>query len=155
MLVDDELIYAFYDRAIPADIHQQASFEQWYKQAAADDRKLLYLNRDELMRHEAAGITTELFPKVLSVAGVDMALTYHFEPGSHRDGVTLAVPLYALNQIRPERCEWLVPGMIKEKVHLLLKSLPQKLRAAACRCPTTRPASSSAVPSAKASWWTC
>ncbi|AOZ06925.1 ATP-dependent RNA helicase HrpA [Cupriavidus malaysiensis] len=128
VLVDDELIYAFYDRAIPADIHQQASFEQWYKQAAADDRKLLYLNRDELMRHEAAGITTELFPKVLSVAGVDMALTYHFEPGSHRDGVTLAVPLYALNQIRPERCEWLVPGMIKEKVHLLLKSLPQKLR---------------------------
>ncbi len=64
----------------------------------------------------------------MSVAGVDMSLTYHFEPGSHRDGVTLAVPLYALNQVRPERTEWLVPGMIKEKVHLLLKSLPQKLR---------------------------
>jgi ATP-dependent helicase HrpA len=42
--------------------------------------------------------------------------------------VTLTVPLYALNQVRPERTEWLVPGMIKEKVHLLLKSLPQKLR---------------------------
>ncbi|WP_265920668.1 ATP-dependent RNA helicase HrpA [Cupriavidus nantongensis] len=128
VLVDDELIYAFYDRAIPADICQQAAFEQWYQAESAHDRKLLYLNRDELMRHEAAGITTDLFPKTMAVAGVDMGLTYHFEPGSHRDGVTLTVPLYALNQVRPERADWLVPGMIKEKVHLLLKSLPQKLR---------------------------
>lgn len=128
VLVDDELIYAFYDRAIPADIHNQTSFETWYQAESAKDRKLLYLNRDELMRHEAAGITTDLFPKLLPIAGVDMGLSYHFEPGSHRDGVTLTVPLYALNQVRPERTEWLVPGMIKEKVHLLLKSLPQKLR---------------------------
>ncbi|WP_423196883.1 MULTISPECIES: ATP-dependent RNA helicase HrpA [unclassified Cupriavidus] len=128
VLVDDELIHAFYDRALPADIHNQVSFEQWYQKESARDRKLLYLNRDELMRHEAAGITTDLFPKTMPVAGVDMGLTYHFEPGSHRDGVTLTVPLYALNQVRPERAEWLVPGMIKEKVHLLLKSLPQKLR---------------------------
>ncbi|WP_420996648.1 ATP-dependent RNA helicase HrpA [Cupriavidus sp. 30B13] len=128
VLVDDELIFAFYDRLIPAEIHQQATFEQWYQSESARDRKLLYLNREELMRHEAAGITTDLFPKILPVAGVDMALTYHFEPGSHRDGVTLTVPLYALNQVRPERADWLVPGMVKEKVHLLLKSLPQKLR---------------------------
>lgn len=128
VLVDDELIYAFYDRAIPADINQQTTFEQWYQAESARDRKLLYLNRDELMRHEAAGITTDLFPKTMNVAGVDMGLTYHFEPGSHRDGVTLTVPLYALNQVRQERADWLVPGMIKEKVHLLLKSLPQKLR---------------------------
>ncbi|SOY47496.1 ATP-dependent helicase [Cupriavidus taiwanensis] len=128
VLVDDELIYAFYDRAIPAEICQQAAFEQWYQAESAHDRKLLYLNRDELMRHEAAGITTDLFPKTMTVAGVDMGLTYHFEPGSHRDGVTLTVPLYALNQVRQERADWLVPGMIKEKVHLLLKSLPQKLR---------------------------
>jgi ATP-dependent helicase HrpA len=80
------------------------------------------------MRHEAAGVTTDLFPKLMRHAGVEMALTYHFEPGSVRDGVTLAVPLYALNQVSAARCEWLVPGMLKEKVHLLLKSLPQKLR---------------------------
>jgi len=128
VLVDDVLIYAFYDKAIPADIHNQVAFEAWYQAESAKDRKLLYLNRDELMRHEAAGITTDLFPKLLPVAGVDMGLSYHFEPGSHRDGVTLTVPLYALNQVRPERADWLVPGMIKEKVHLLLKSLPQKLR---------------------------
>ncbi|SMR66052.1 ATP-dependent RNA helicase HrpA [Cupriavidus plantarum] len=130
VLVDDELIYAFYDRAIPADIYNQVSFEKWYRETSESVKggKLLYLNRDELMRHEAAGITTDLFPKTMTIAGVDMGLTYHFEPGSHRDGVTLTVPLYALNQVRPERADWLVPGMIKEKVHLLLKSLPQKLR---------------------------
>ncbi|HWW73712.1 MAG TPA: ATP-dependent RNA helicase HrpA, partial [Duganella sp.] len=128
VLVDDELIAAFYDKLIPADVVNGAGFEKWHKDATAAEPKLLYLNRDELMRHEAAGVTTDLFPKMMSVTGLEMALTYHFEPGSVRDGVTMAVPLFALNQLPRERCEWLVPGMLKEKVHLLLKSLPQKLR---------------------------
>ncbi|PCD56872.1 ATP-dependent RNA helicase HrpA [Burkholderia sp. IDO3] len=134
VLVDDELIYAYYDQAIPAGIHTGAAFERWYRDEVKqgvqpDDRqRLLYLSRDDLMRHEAAGVTTELFPKRATMAGVEMALTYHFEPGTPRDGVTLAVPLYALNQVDARRCEWLVPGMLKEKVQLLLKSLPQKLR---------------------------
>ncbi|MEG1833087.1 MAG: ATP-dependent RNA helicase HrpA [Burkholderiaceae bacterium] len=128
VLVDDELIFAFYDQLLPAEIVSGSSFERWRKEAEAKSPKLLFLSRDELMRHEAAGVTTELFPKKLAMRGVEMAVSYHFEPGSPRDGVTLAVPLYALNQIDATRCEWLVPGMLKEKVHLLLKSLPQKLR---------------------------
>ncbi|MGF6273754.1 ATP-dependent helicase HrpA [Massilia sp. UYP11] len=128
VLVDDQLIAAFYDKEIPRDVVNGAGFEKWYKDEASDNPKLLYLNREELMRHEAAGVTTELFPKTMVVTGIEMGLTYHFEPGSVRDGVTLAVPLFALNQIPQERPAWLVPGMIKEKVHLLLKSLPQKLR---------------------------
>ena len=128
VLVDDELIAAFYDKLVPEGIHNAVDFEKWLKQASAKNPKLLYLNREDLMRHEAAGVTTELFPKVMRNAGIEMALTYHFEPGSVRDGVTLALPLYALNQVSVARCEWLVPGMLKEKTHLLLKSLPQKLR---------------------------
>ncbi len=128
VLVDDELIAAFYDQHIPQDVCNAVGFEQWLKQASRDHPKVLYLSRDDLMRHQAAGITTELFPKVMRHAGIEMALTYHFEPGAVRDGVTLAVPLYALNQVSAPRCEWLVPGMLKEKAHLLLKSLPQKLR---------------------------
>ena len=134
VLVDDELIYAYYDHAIPAGIHTGAAFERWYRDEVKkggqpeDKQRLLYLSRDDLMRHEAAGVTTELFPKRATMAGVEMALTYHFEPGTPRDGVTLAVPLFALNQVDARRCEWLVPGMLKEKVQLLLKSLPQKLR---------------------------
>ena len=128
VLVDEELIAAFYDKLIPEDIHNGIAFEKWHKDATAKNPKLLYLSRDDLMRHEAAGITTDLFPKAMTVAGAEMGLSYHFEPGAVRDGVTLAVPLYALNQVPADRCEWLVPGMLKEKVHLLLKSLPQKLR---------------------------
>jgi len=128
VLVDEELIAAFYDKLIPQDIHTGIAFEKWLKEATAKNPKLLHLNRDDLMRHEAAGVTTDLFPKTMNVAGVAMTLTYHFEPGSPRDGVTMTIPLYTLNQVSAERCDWLVPGMLKEKVHLLLKSLPQKLR---------------------------
>jgi len=128
VLVDDQLIHAFYDNEIPSDVVNGAGFEKWYKDASRDNPKLLYLNREELMRHEAAGVTTELFPKTMNVTGIEMGLSYHFEPGSPRDGVTLTVPLFALNQIPRERADWLVPGMLKEKVQLLLKSLPQKLR---------------------------
>ncbi|MFL9961357.1 ATP-dependent RNA helicase HrpA [Paraburkholderia sediminicola] len=134
VLVDDELIFAFYDQALPNGIYTGASFERWYRDEVKksgqpeDKLRLLYLSRDDLMRHEAAGVTTDLFPKRMTMAGVEMTLTYHFEPGSPRDGVTLAVPLYALNQVDARRCEWLVPGMLKEKAQLLLKSLPQKLR---------------------------
>ncbi|WP_250434377.1 ATP-dependent RNA helicase HrpA [Caballeronia sp. ATUFL_F2_KS9A] len=130
VLVDDELIYGFYDSLIPENIWTGAAFERWYRdeQKKEGNDKLLFLSRDDLMRHEAAGVTTDLFPKRMTMSGIEMALTYHFEPGSPRDGVTLQVPLYGLNQVDARRVEWLVPGMIKEKVQLLLKSLPQKLR---------------------------
>lgn len=128
ILVDDGLIQAFYDARLPADVFQTATLERWYSRLSPEEAKGLELSRDELMRHDAAGITTDVFPKKVNWQGVEMALDYHFEPGSLRDGVTLNVPLFALNRIDPMRCEWLVPGMLKEKVHLLLKSLPQKLR---------------------------
>ncbi|WP_250476508.1 ATP-dependent RNA helicase HrpA [Caballeronia sp. INML1] len=130
VLVDDELIYGFYDSLIPQGMWTGAAFERWYRdeQKKEGNEKLLFLSRDDLMRHEAAGVTTDLFPKRMTMSGIEMSLTYHFEPGSPRDGVTLAVPLYGLNQVDARRAEWLVPGMIKEKAQLLLKSLPQKLR---------------------------
>ncbi len=128
ILVDDALIHEFYDRQIPADVFQTATLEKWAGGLDKEASRRLLLTRDELMRHEASGVTTDVFPKTVTWQGVEMRLDYHFEPGSVRDGVTLSVPLYALNKLDPARCEWLVPGMLKEKVHLLLKSLPQKLR---------------------------
>ena len=130
VLVDDELIYGFYDSLIPEGIWTGAAFERWYRDAQKKEggQQLLFLSRDDLMRHEAAGVTTDLFPKRMTMSGIEMTLSYHFEPGAPRDGVTLTVPLYGLNQIDARRVEWLVPGMIKEKAQLLLKSLPQKLR---------------------------
>jgi len=129
VLVDDELIFAFYDSLLPEGIHNGATFDHWRKEAERENSKLLYLSKDDLMRHSAAGVTTEAFPHHLKVGGVDYTLTYHFEPGSPRDGVTLTLPLAQLNQIPVLRMEWLVPGLLKEKLVQLIKTLPQKIRA--------------------------
>ena len=89
---------------------------------------LLQLTREELMRHEAAGITTAAFPKTLRMGGVDCVATYLHEPGDAKDGVTVTVPIYSLNQVADDRCDWLVPGMLKDKVLMLVKSLHQRPR---------------------------
>lgn len=129
VLVDEELIHAFYDAQLPADVVSGHSFERWYREASRQQPRLLFLTRDELMRHEAAGITTDAFPKTIRLGGVDCAAAYLHDPGDAKDGLTVTVPIYALNQVSEERCEWLVPGMLKDKVLALLKSLPQKPRA--------------------------
>ena len=128
VLVDDELIFAFYDSLIPEHVHNGAAFEAWRAEAEREDPQRLLLKREDLMRHEAAGITTDLFPPALEMSGRTFALEYLHDPGGPRDGVTMTVPLIALNQVSAARCEWLVPGLLKEKVQLLAKSLPQKLR---------------------------
>jgi ATP-dependent helicase HrpA len=128
ILVDETLIEAFYDRLLPADICQTASFKHWFKFLPQAELERWKLSRDDLMRHEAAGVTTEVFPKKIQWQDNLLKLDYHFEPGSAKDGVTLTVPLVLLNQLNAQRWEWLVPGMVKEKVQWLVKSLPQKLR---------------------------
>ncbi|GKT21182.1 ATP-dependent RNA helicase HrpA [Acidovorax sp. SUPP3334] len=128
VLVDDELIYAFYDQQLPPDVCSGYSFEAWYREASASNPDLLKLTREELMRHEAAGITGNAFPRTVRLGGVDCAATYLHEPGDPRDGITVTVPLFVLNQVSDERCEWLVPGMLQAKIQALLKSLPQRPR---------------------------
>jgi ATP-dependent helicase HrpA len=128
VLVDDELIYAYYDQQIPAQVCSGFLLEQWYREESKKQPKLLMLTREELMRHEAAGITTQAFPKTVRLGGVDCRAVYLHEPGDARDGITVEVPLFALNQVNDERCEWLVPGMLQAKVQALIKSLPQRPR---------------------------
>jgi len=128
VLVDDELIHAFYDQQLPKDVCSGATLERWYREEVKKQPKLLHLTRDELMRHEAAGITTAAFPKTLRLGGIDCTATYLHEPGDTKDGVTVTVPIYALNQVQDERCEWLVPGMLQAKVLALVKTLHQRPR---------------------------
>lgn len=128
VLVDDELIFAFYDQHLPADVCSGHTLEKWFKQAVKTHPKLLLLSKEELMRHEAAGITTDQFPKMIRLGGVDCKATYLHDPSHSADGLTVDIPIFALNQVSEERCEWLVPGMLKEKIHALLKSLPQRPR---------------------------
>ncbi len=128
VLVDDELIHAFYDQQLPATVFSGATLEKWFRDAVRNKPELLQLTRDELMRHEAAGITTEAFPHTLRIGGIDCSASYLHEPGDPKDGVTVTVPIYALNQVNEDRCEWLTPGMLPGKVLALLKSLHQRPR---------------------------
>ncbi len=137
VLVDDELIYAFYDQQLPAQICNGAAMERWYRDAARENPRLLLLTREELMRHEAAGITTQTFPKTLRLGGVDCTCSYLHEPGDPRDGLSVTLPIFALNQASEDRCEWLVPGMLKEKLLALLKTLHQRPRSRLVPLPAT------------------
>jgi len=128
VLVDDEAIAAFYDGRIPADVHSLATFERWREGAERSDPRVLHLTREALMRHAAHNVTESLFPEKLALAGNELPLRYRFAPGQPNDGLTLTVPLALLNQIDAGRLSWLVPGMIREKVTLLVKALPKQLR---------------------------
>ncbi|MGY1488176.1 ATP-dependent RNA helicase HrpA [Methylobacillus pratensis] len=128
VLVDEHTLFAFYDAVVPEGIVNGAGFEKWREDAEKDNPKILYLTRDHLMRHGAAGITEVQFPESLELDGVKLPLKYRFEPGHPLDGVTATVPLALLNQLNPVGAEWLVPGMIRDKVTALIKALPKTLR---------------------------
>ena len=128
VLVDDELVFAFFDALVPEGITTLAAFDKWRREAEQENPKLLFLDKDQLMRHEAAGITTDAFPPSIEHRGQKYKLVYKHDPGAADDGVTLSLPLAALNQVPATRLEWLVPGLLKEKVVALLKTLPQKYR---------------------------
>ena len=137
VLVDEELIYACYDQQIPGDVCNGAAFERWYRDASRENAKLLFLTREELMRHEAAGVTTQAFPRTLRLGGVDCAASYLHDPGDPKDGLSVSVPIFALNQVNEDRCDWLVPGMLKDKVQALLKTLHQRPRSRLVPLPQT------------------
>jgi ATP-dependent helicase HrpA len=128
VLVDDTAIYAFYDGRVPEGIVNGAGFEKWRAEAERSNPRLLFMTREYLMRHAAAGITEAQFPDRIEAGGASLKLAYRFEPGHPFDGVTVTVPLHLLNQLEAERFEWLVPGLIREKVAQLLKALPKQLR---------------------------
>ncbi|HTJ54115.1 MAG TPA: ATP-dependent RNA helicase HrpA, partial [Nitrosospira sp.] len=128
VLVDEATIFAFYDGIIPDGIANGASFEKWRRQAERENPQLLYLSREYLMRHSASGITEEQFPDSVTVDGTRLPLTYRFDPGHILDGVTITVPLPLLNKLDAAQFDWLVPGLIREKVTWYLKALPKQIR---------------------------
>ncbi len=128
VLVDEHQLFAFYDTKIPVDIFQAATFEKWREGAEKANPKLLYLTRDDLMRHGADAITAVQFPEKMVLDGVEIPLKYRFEPSHVLDGVTATVPLALLNQLNSAQTEWLVPGMLREKLTYLIKALPKAFR---------------------------
>ncbi len=115
-------------RLKPLPLADIRTFEAWLKTAERDNPCLLFLSRDDLMQHAAAHITEEQFPKFWQTADGKFKLSYRFEPHHPLDGVTMTVPLTVLNRLHAPSLEWLVPGMLREKIQLLIKALPKQIR---------------------------
>ncbi|WP_081485813.1 ATP-dependent RNA helicase HrpA [Thiothrix nivea] len=128
ILADEQRLYEFYDQRIPAHVVNGHSFERWRKKAEQQDPHLLYLSREYLMQREAGHETSGQFPDSLQVQGLELPLRYHFDPKAADDGVSVRVPLLGLNQLAPTRFEYLVPGMLEEKITALIRALPKQVR---------------------------
>ena len=128
VLVDDDVIASFYAERVPADVNSRATFERWRRSSERRAPQQLFLTRETLMRHAALAVTEALFPETLRVADADLPLAYRFAPGHPLDGLTLTVPLARLNQVDAATLSWLVPGLIRDKVTLMLKALPKAFR---------------------------
>ena len=115
-------------RLKPLPLADIRTFQAWLKTADRDNPRLLFLSRDDLMQHAAAHITEEQFPKFWQTADGKFKLSYRFEPHHPLDGVTMTVPLTVLNRLHAPSLEWLVPGMLREKIQLLIKALPKQIR---------------------------
>ncbi|HGG7882339.1 TPA: DUF3418 domain-containing protein [Neisseria meningitidis] len=116
------------DRLKPLPLADIRTFQVWLKTAERENPRLLFLSRDDLMQHAAAHITEEQFPKFWQTADGKFKLSYRFEPHHPLDGVTLTLPLTVLNRLHAPSLEWLVPGMLREKIQLLIKALPKQIR---------------------------
>ncbi len=126
-LLDEESIYAFYAERIPAGIYSKPLFERWLREAVRQQPKILHMRLSDLI-DETQAVRAEDFPDFIQVGASRLPLEYCLRPGESEDGLTLVVPLPLLNQLVPERLEWLVPGLLAERIAALLRGLPKSLR---------------------------
>jgi ATP-dependent helicase HrpA len=128
LIEDEEWLYQFYDKKLPAEIVSGIALDQWRKKVERDNPKILFLTKEDLTRTDENHINDWDFPDSKKVGDLTIELHYRFEPGHDEDGVTAIIPVHQLNQIRQMPFDWLVPGMLEEKVVALIKSLPKHLR---------------------------
>lgn len=128
VLVDAKARFAFYDARIPRRIYTAREFERWLNEARKHDPRVLFMTPRDLMLHPALGVTEELYPTTIAVNGAVFPLEYRFEPGDRADGITVTVPLAAVNQLDAEPFQWLVPGFRQDLFASLIRTLPKALR---------------------------
>ncbi|MBC8650371.1 ATP-dependent RNA helicase HrpA [Pseudomonas sp. MTM4] len=128
ILADEETLFGYYDARLPVDIYQTASFENWYKRESQKNLQLLVMREEDVLAREAREVTAAQYPDTLRIGELQLPLEYHFEPNHPRDGVTLRVPAPLLPQLRRERLDWLVPGLIEAKAVALVRNLPKAIR---------------------------
>ena len=128
LLVDDDTVVDWFAQRIPDDIISTRHFDNWWKDARHDNPGLLALSVDDLLDPDAAPVDESAFPQVWSYGDLELPINYEFDPSSRSDGITIDVPLAALDRVDPDAFEWQVPGLRNELVIALVRSLPKRLR---------------------------
>jgi len=121
-------LFEFFESRIPADVCDSVSFEKWLKQLGKTGRQQLYIGHDVLLKDQAGDAPADLYPDSIEFGVHHYPLTYQFKPGDAADGVTLVVSLERLNTLEQGRLQWLVPGLLRDKVIQLIKNLPKPQR---------------------------
>ena len=128
ILFDDEAVFDFYQRRIPAEVSSTKSFEGWWRTARFDTPDLLTMTADALVAEDSPEIDEGLFPPSWQQSDQRLTLGYRFEPGEEDDGVTVRIPLALLARLSPHGFDWQVPGLRAELVTAMIKSLPKSIR---------------------------
>ncbi|NOQ69592.1 MAG: ATP-dependent RNA helicase HrpA, partial [Gammaproteobacteria bacterium] len=127
IIVDENVLYDFYQLHLPENVFSGQTLDKWLRHHP-DDAKILFLSSQDLMSDDATLVSATAFPDYLEMNDSRFPVEYHFDPRNHCDGITLMTPAAGLNSINPQRCEWLIPGLLHEKIIALIKSLPKQLR---------------------------
>ncbi|GAB3925856.1 hypothetical protein GCM10027613_39330 [Microlunatus endophyticus] len=127
LLVDDQVIFDFYDARIPADVTSGAHFDRWWKDARHQDPDRLTLTLDDLVVDPNVAHIDE-FPDVWTSGEMSFEIGYRFQPGTARDGVSIEIPVGLLNQVSESDFSWQVPGLRTELATELIRSLPKAVR---------------------------
>nr|WP_249713982.1 ATP-dependent RNA helicase HrpA [Micromonospora sp. NBRC 107566] len=128
IVVDDQVLYDFYEARIPGHVVSGRHFDSWWKKERRERPELLTFDKAMLVNAAAGGVAEADFPDVWTSEGLDLPLAYHFEPGTAADGVTVRAPLAVLGRLDPDAFGWQVPGLREDLVTALLRSLPKTLR---------------------------
>lgn len=128
ILVDEEALYAAYERVLDHSIMDDRSLNAWWRKATKEQQQALFLERDDLMAQSAEHVTDELYPDEWQQGGLRLPLDYVFEPNQIDDGVNIDIPLVALSQVQDVDFDWQVPALRHELVTAWIRSLPKRWR---------------------------
>ncbi len=128
ILIDDDDLFEFYDQRVDTSVVSGRHFDSWWKKTSAKQPKLLNFDKQALFKGDASHVTELDYPNFWYQDGLKLKLSYQFEPGEERDGVTVHIPLPILNQVKSDGFDWQIPGLREELVIHLIKSLPKTLR---------------------------
>ena len=125
--LSDDAFIALYASRLPLDIVDKRTFDHWYKASKREADQMLTFSEQDL-RTLDDGLDNRGFPDQLKFGELSLPVSYEFNPGGKNDGVNVTLPLSFLHTLNPVYGEWLVPGLLPDKILALLKTLPKSIR---------------------------